>query len=147
VKWQKVATILDYIFLTFGFTFFIVFTHELVHVIDGWNDNIAMCIGFLNAERVAFVVNGDNYTLYQGELWAYAVTFLLCFFIAFIWKKETDERRGKMSIDKQYNDILDSLKIRRIDPVNKKPDVTVVPMAIPVKKVLKKKAKKKVVVK
>jgi hypothetical protein len=52
-----------------------------------------------------------------------------------------------MSIDKQYNDILDSLKIRRIDPVNKKPDVTVVPMAIPVKKVSKKKVKKKVVAK
>jgi hypothetical protein len=95
VKWQKIQDGMDYIFLTFGMVFFMIVIHELIHVIDGWNDNIAMCFGFMNAKRIGFVVNGDNYTLYQGEFWAYLVMFLLAVFIAVVWKKASDERRVK----------------------------------------------------
>jgi hypothetical protein len=51
-----------------------------------------------------------------------------------------------MSIDKQYNDILDSLKIRRIEP-EKKQQVAEADSKPKVEKKVKKKAKKKVVTK
>jgi hypothetical protein len=51
----------------------------------------------------------------------------------------------KMSIDKQYNDMLENLKIRRIEPVNKKPEVVEVPQEkTPGKAAAKKPKKKKV---
>lgn len=71
-------------FAVLGIFFVIVIIHEIVHFIDGYGPNIAVCFGFLNTERLAFVVNGDNYTLFRGELLAYGVSLLVAIGIYFL---------------------------------------------------------------
>lgn len=92
--WTKVESIMEKIFLFFGMMFFVIFTHELVHVIDGWQDNIAMCFGFFSWKRVAFVVNGDHYTLFRGELLAHSITVVILILIMLIWHKAKKEKQN-----------------------------------------------------
>ena len=93
MDWIRVERIMEKIFLLFGVIFFIIFTHELVHVIDGWQGNIAMCFGFFSWDRMAFVVNGDHYTLMNGELLAHLITFTILGIISFVWWKAGRDRK------------------------------------------------------
>jgi hypothetical protein len=87
---DKIRDIIYDIFAVLGIFFLIVIVHELVHFIDGYGPNIAICFGFINWKRLAFVINGDNYTLFRGELLAYSVSLIMAigiFFLLFYKKK------------------------------------------------------------
>ncbi len=77
IGWNRIANILDNILRFSGLLFLITLVHELVHMIDGYSENVAICFGFIDWNRAAFVINGDNYTLYRGEPLAYLVTIIV----------------------------------------------------------------------
>lgn len=78
---EKLRNWLFNIFCVLGIFFVLVLVHEIVHFIDGYGPNIAICFGFLNTSRTAFVVNGDNYTLFRGEALAYTITVVVAIII------------------------------------------------------------------
>lgn len=75
--------------------FLIVVTHEFVHMIDGYSENIAVCFGFVSWERSAFVINGENYALLRGEPLAYLADLVLCIVLVVIFRKGEKMRAGK----------------------------------------------------
>lgn len=93
---DKIRIVLFDIFCIFGIMFFIVIIHELIHLIDGYGPNVAVCFGFINFKRVAFVINGDNYTLFRGELLAYSISMIVAiilFFLLFYKKKQKEDKK------------------------------------------------------
>lgn len=87
INWNKILDTMDIILMVFGFLFLSVLVHEFVHIIDGYTDNIAVCYGFINWKRAAFVINGDNYTLFRGEILAFMANIILFTIITIIYRK------------------------------------------------------------
>jgi len=87
INWNSVLNILESILMTLGFVFLTVLVHEFVHVIDGYSENIAICFGFFNWKRAAFVINGDDYTLFRGEPLAYLANIIISAIIIIIYRK------------------------------------------------------------
>lgn len=88
---QKISLILIDIFAVFGIVFFLILIHELVHVIDGYGPNVALCIGLTNINRVSFVVNGENYSLFTEPI-AYGVTIIAAALIFLLISKAGGEK-------------------------------------------------------
>lgn len=85
----NIRAIIEDTLIICGFVFIQVIIHEIVHMIDGWNSNVAVCFGFLNLDRVGFVINGMDYTLYNGELLAYSINVLVAIVLFyFLWRKK-----------------------------------------------------------
>ena len=91
INWDKAFDATESILMILGLMFLTVLAHELTHMIDGYSKNVAVCFGFINWERSAFVINGDNYTLFRGEPLAFLVDIILFTIIIFIYRKA---RRG-----------------------------------------------------
>lgn len=87
VNWNRVLNITESILIISGFIFLTILIHELVHVIDGYSENVAICFGFINWERAAFVINGDDYTLFRGEPLAFTVNIIIFAIIVTIYHK------------------------------------------------------------
>ncbi len=87
INWNRVLDITEIILMVSGFVFLTILVHEFVHMIDGYSENIAVCFGFINWKRMAFVINGDNYTLYRGEPLAFLVNIIIFIIIAIIYRK------------------------------------------------------------
>lgn len=87
INWNKTLNIIEIVLMFFGFVFLTVLVHEIVHMIDGYSENVAVCFGFINWNRAAFVINGDNYTLYRGEPLAYLADIILVATIFFVYYK------------------------------------------------------------
>lgn len=87
IDWNKVLYYLENILMVLGLVFLTVLVHEFVHMIDGYTDNIAVCFGFINWNRAAFVINGDNYTLFRGEPLAYFANIIIFVIIIIIYRK------------------------------------------------------------
>ena len=86
INWNRIANISDNILRFSGFLFLMTLVHELVHMIDGYSENVAICFGFINWHRSAFVINGDNYTLYRGEPLAYFADIIVIAIIFVIYR-------------------------------------------------------------
>lgn len=91
---EKIRQLTYDILCVLGFTFLIIVVHEIVHYIDGYGPNIAVCFGFTNVHRMGFVINGDNYTLFNGELLAYAVDIVLAVVIFWLLYKRKNKNDG-----------------------------------------------------
>jgi hypothetical protein len=87
INWNRVLNITESILMVLGFVFLTVLVHEFVHMIDGYSENIAVCFGFINWKRAAFVINGDNYTLFRGEPLAYLVNIIVFAILIIIYRK------------------------------------------------------------
>lgn len=87
INWNRALYITEIILMVLGFIFLTILVHELVHMIDGYSENVAVCFGFINWKRMAFVINGDNYTLYRGEPLAFLVNIIIFVIIAIIYRK------------------------------------------------------------
>lgn len=87
VNWNRVLNITESILIVLGFVFLTVLVHEFVHMIDGYSENIAVCYGFINWNRAAFVINGDNYTLYRGEPLAFLANVVIFAIIVIVYRK------------------------------------------------------------
>lgn len=87
INWNKILNIMESILMIFGLVFLTVLIHELVHMIDGYSENIAVCFGFINWKRTAFVINGDNYTLFRGEPLAFLVNIIIFAIMVIIYRK------------------------------------------------------------
>lgn len=87
INWNRVLDITETILMVSGFVFLTILVHEFVHMIDGYSENIAVCFGFINWKRMAFVINGDDYTLYRGEPLAFLVNIIIFIIIAIIYRK------------------------------------------------------------
>lgn len=87
VNWNRVLNITESILIVLGLMFLTVLIHELVHMIDGYSENVAVCYGFINWERAAFVINGDNYTLFRGEPLAFLANIIVFAIIVVIYRK------------------------------------------------------------
>jgi hypothetical protein len=87
INWKKALDIIDTILMVLGFIFLTVLVHELVHMIDGYSENIAVCYGFIDWKRSAFVINGDNYTLFRGEPLAFLANIIIFTVIVIIYRK------------------------------------------------------------
>ena len=87
ISWSKVLDITEIVLMILGLMFLTVLVHELTHIIDGYSENVAVCFGFINWERSAFVINGDNYTLFKGEPLAFLVNIVIFAIIVFIYRK------------------------------------------------------------
>lgn len=73
--------------MVLGFVFLTVLVHELVHMVDGYTENVAICFGFINWDRAAFVINGENYSLFRGEPLAYLGDIVLFTILVIIYRK------------------------------------------------------------
>ena len=73
--------------MVLGFVFLTVLVHELVHMVDGYTENVAICFGFINWDRAAFVINGENYSLFRGEPLAYLGDIVLFAILVVIYRK------------------------------------------------------------
>lgn len=87
INWNRVLNIVESSLMVLGLIFLTVLVHEFIHMIDGYSENIAVCFGFINWERVAFVINGDNYTLFRGEPLAYLANIIIFAIIIVIYRK------------------------------------------------------------
>ena len=87
INWNKILDAIEIILMVLGFIFLTVLVHEFVHMIDGYSENIAVCFGFINWKRMAFVINGDNYTLYRGEPLAFLGNIIIFTIIIIIYRK------------------------------------------------------------
>lgn len=87
INWKRSLYITETILMVLGFMFLTVLVHEFVHMIDGYSENIAVCFGFINWKRAAFVINGDNYTLFRGEPLAFLVNIIIFSIIVIIYRK------------------------------------------------------------
>lgn len=87
VNWNRVLNITESILIVLGFVFLTVLVHEFVHMVDGYSENIAVCYGFINWNRAAFVINGDNYTLYRGEPLAFLANVVIFAVIVIVYRK------------------------------------------------------------
>ena len=87
ISWSKVLDITEIVLMILGLMFLTVLVHELTHIIDGYSENVAVCFGFINWERSAFVINGDNYTLFRGEPLAFLANIVMFAIIIFIYRK------------------------------------------------------------
>jgi hypothetical protein len=87
ISWNRVLNITENILIVLGLMFLTVLVHEIVHMIDGYSENIAICFGFVNWERAAFVINGDNYTLFRGEPLAYFANLIVFAIMVIIYRK------------------------------------------------------------
>lgn len=73
--------------MVLGFVFLTVLVHELVHMVDGYTENVAICFGFINWHRIAFVINGENYSLFRGEPLAYLGDIVMFAILVIIYRK------------------------------------------------------------
>lgn len=87
INWNRVLNITESILIVLGFVFLTILVHEFVHMIDGYSENIAVCYGFINWNRAAFVINGDNYTLYRGEPLAFLANVVVFAIIVIVYRK------------------------------------------------------------
>ncbi len=87
INWKRILNIVESILIVLGLMFLTVLVHEFVHMIDGYSENVAICFGFINWYRAAFVINGDNYTLFRGEPLAYLVNIIMFAIIVVIYRK------------------------------------------------------------
>jgi hypothetical protein len=87
IDWDRILYITETILMVSGFVFLTVLVHELVHMADGYSKNIAICFGFINWQRAAFVINGDNYSLFRGEPLAYLGNIILFTILVVIYRK------------------------------------------------------------
>ena len=91
-NWNRILNTMESILMVLGLVFLTVLVHELVHMIDGYSDNIAVCFGFINWKRMAFVINGDNYTLFRGEPLAFLANIIIFAIIIIIYRKARRNR-------------------------------------------------------
>ncbi len=87
INWKKILNIVESVLIVLGLMFLTVLVHEFVHMIDGYSENVAICFGFINWYRAAFVINGDNYTLLRGEPLAYLANLMTFIIIMIIYRK------------------------------------------------------------
>jgi len=87
INWKRILNIVESVLIVLGLMFLTVLVHEFVHMIDGYSENVAICFGFINWYRAAFVINGDNYTLFRGEPLAYLVNLMMFIIIIVIFRK------------------------------------------------------------
>ena len=87
INWNRVLNITESILMILGLMFLTVLVNEFVHMIDGYSENVAVCFGFINWKRAAFVINGDNYTLFRGEPLAFLVNIIIFVIIVIIYRK------------------------------------------------------------
>lgn len=87
INWGRVLYIMESILMVSGFVFLMVLVHEFTHMIDGYSQNVAVCFGFINWQRAAFVINGDNYSLFRGEPLAYFVNIVIISIVVTIYRK------------------------------------------------------------
>ena len=87
INWNRVLNIIETTLMVLGLVFLTVLVHEFVHMIDGYSENVAVCFGFINWKRTAFVINGDNYTLFRGEPLAFLVNIIIFVIITIIYRK------------------------------------------------------------
>ena len=87
INWNRILNTIESILMVLGLVFFTVLVHEFVHMIDGYSENIAVCFGFINWKRMAFVINGDNYTLFRGEPLALLVNIIIFAIIIIVYRK------------------------------------------------------------
>ncbi len=88
IYWDRVLDITESVLIILGFIFLNILVHELVHMIDGYSENTAICFGFFNWKRSAFVINGDNYTLFRGEPLAYLANVIIISIAVIIYRKK-----------------------------------------------------------
>lgn len=93
INWSRILDLTENILIALGFMFLTVLVHEFVHMIDGYSENIAICFGFLNWKRSAFVINGDNYTLLRGEPLAFLVNIIILFVMVVIYRNARKMKR------------------------------------------------------
>ena len=84
---MKLKDVVHVALVVFGFIYIQVVIHELVHMIDGWTPNVAVCFSWIDLHRTGFVLGGTNYTLYNGELLAYGVNILIAILLTYIYFK------------------------------------------------------------
>jgi hypothetical protein len=94
INWNKILYITESILIVLGFMFLNVLVHGFTHAVDGYSENVAVCFGFINWERSAFVINGANYTLLRGEPLAYLANLVLCIIIVVIFRKARKNESG-----------------------------------------------------
>jgi hypothetical protein len=87
INWNRILYITENILMVLGFVFLTVLVHELVHMVDGYTENVAICFGFINWDRAAFVINGENYSLFRGEPLAYLGDIVLFTILVIIYRK------------------------------------------------------------
>lgn len=87
INWNRALDITECVLMVSGFVFLTVLVHEFVHMMDGHTENIAICFGFLNWQRAAFVINGDNYSLFRGEPLAYLGNIIMFSILVIIYRK------------------------------------------------------------
>jgi hypothetical protein len=87
INWNRILYITETILMVSGFVFLTVLVHEFVHMMDGYSENVAICFGFLNWQRAAFVINGDNYSLFRGEPLAYLGNIVMFTILVIIYHK------------------------------------------------------------
>ena len=87
INWNIVLNVTEIILMVLGLIFLTILVHEFVHMIDGYSENIAVCFGFINWKRMAFVINGDNYTLFRGEPLAFLANIIVFTIIIIIYRK------------------------------------------------------------
>ena len=85
----KARRIVEDTLIICGFIFIQVVVHEIVHMIDGWNSNVAVCFSFASLRTAGFVLHGVDYTLYNGELLAYATNIIIAVvFYYLVWREK-----------------------------------------------------------
>lgn len=95
INWNRLLNILESILMILGLMFLTTLVHEFVHMVDGYSENVAICFGFFNWYRAAFVINGDNYTLYRGEPLAYLANIIMFAIIVIIYRKARTNNLNK----------------------------------------------------
>ena len=99
ISWNRALDIVESVLIVLGLMFLTVLVHEFVHMIDGYSENVAICFGFINWYRSAFVINGDNYTLYRGELLAYLGNIIMFAILVIIYRKARANNLNKKEKD------------------------------------------------
>lgn len=93
ISWNGALNMMESVLMVLGLMFLTVLAHEIVHYVDGYSENVAICFGFISWERSAFVINGANYTLLRGELLAYLVNLIIYVVVVVVYRKARQKKQ------------------------------------------------------